>query len=120
MVVALFGPMGAGKTTFVQGALWRLTGEEHGRSPTFVRLISYPQGVHHLDLYQVAPGVEGVVEDELIADDIVFVEWADRLLELPAERIEVHLAPAGDGRLATIEAFGPRAAAALSRLRFDA
>ncbi len=86
--VRLLGPLGAGKTTFVRGALRALRVAEAASSPTFV-LAHEAWGrtrggvrvrVAHLDCYRLAAGAaegRGLL-DYLDGRAIVFVEWADR------------------------------------------
>lgn len=89
-VVALFGELGAGKTTFVQG-FWRGLGLR-GRptSPTFVLMRRTPltgefRNVYHIDAYRVSSwdfvafGFERIVSDPR---NIILVEWADRIRDL--------------------------------------
>lgn len=85
-VVLLFGPLGAGKTVFVQGLAAGL-----GIDPTAVRSPSYTlidehHGrlvLYHVDLYRLSG--EALPElglEDLYADDtVVAVEWAERLEE---------------------------------------
>ena len=85
-VLGMIGPLGAGKTTFVQGAVSDLQSTKTFRvkSPTYALWHSYPTKpvLHHLDLYRLsdeediyAMGIEEALNDE---DAIVCVEWADR------------------------------------------
>lgn len=102
LFVALFGPLGAGKTTLVRAACRGAGVAEPVLSPTFtlVRRYSAPSGpVYHADLYRVS-GPEDLPdlgwEDLLAADGPVFVEWADRARGwLPEDRWEVHLEMGG-------------------------
>jgi tRNA threonylcarbamoyladenosine biosynthesis protein TsaE len=79
-VVLVSGDLGAGKTTYVRGALRALGVEGPVTSPTFVVGIEYP-GAAHLDLYRLA-GLEGEdpgLLDPFFAPDVVtFVEWPER------------------------------------------
>src|SRR3974390_1796320 len=54
-VVALTGPLGAGKTTFVRGIVLALLGPDTATSPTFTFWHEYPgsPGVRHLDLFRL-------------------------------------------------------------------
>ena len=82
-VVLVSGELGAGKTTFVRGAL-----RAHGvtgpvTSPTFVVGVAY-EGAHgplaHLDLYRLAGmGGEdpGLLDPFFAPDSIAFVEWPE-------------------------------------------
>ena len=92
--LALVGPLGAGKTTFVQGIVKGLGSSTPIRvkSPTYALWHSYPTTpvVHHLDLYRLgdveeiyAMGVEEALND---TEGIVCVEWADRCPALLSPR----------------------------------
>jgi tRNA threonylcarbamoyladenosine biosynthesis protein TsaE len=102
VVIALRGPLGAGKTAFVKGLAEGL-GLDPGivSSPTFVVSQEYPclaRGVRlvHLDLYRLERTAEleatGFL-DVLDGESIVAIEWADRLPDaLPSDRLEIDLA----------------------------
>ncbi len=78
-VVLLTGDLGAGKTTFVAGALMELGYKDHVVSPTFNILKCYFEvqpNVFHIDAYRLEDqnidiGLEEFLEDEGIS----FVEW---------------------------------------------
>lgn len=79
-VVLVSGDLGAGKTTFVRGALRALGVSEPITSPTFV--VGHLYGPHaHLDLYRLQ-GLAG--EDPGLLDPyfgpgmITFVEWPEQ------------------------------------------
>jgi tRNA threonylcarbamoyladenosine biosynthesis protein TsaE len=115
-VVSLVGPLGAGKTTFVQG-LARGAGvppERHVASPTFALVNEHPGRVPlvHADLYRIASRAELA---ELGLDDAfdraaVAIEWLDRFPDAaPADRLELVLAIEPDGaRRVTCTGAGPR------------
>jgi tRNA threonylcarbamoyladenosine biosynthesis protein TsaE len=95
-VLALDGPMGAGKTTFVR-ALADALGVPAGMvsSPTFVLAHHYPTRAGwtlvHIDAYRIRSGedLEAMGWDRL-ADprDVLVIEWADRVAPaLPAARV---------------------------------
>jgi tRNA threonylcarbamoyladenosine biosynthesis protein TsaE len=79
-VVLVSGELGAGKTTFVRGALRALGVTGEVTSPTFVVGILYDRAAH-LDLYRLG-GLEGEdpgLLDPYFAPDLVtFVEWPER------------------------------------------
>ena len=85
-VVALYGPLGAGKTQFVKGLAAGLgvPPDEPVVSPTFVLVREY-QGrlrLFHLDLYRLhgADDLESLGIEELAAAPgaVIAIEWAER------------------------------------------
>jgi tRNA threonylcarbamoyladenosine biosynthesis protein TsaE len=107
-VVLLSGELGAGKTTFVRGALRALGVAGPVTSPTFTLASRYAgDGVEisHLDLHRLA-GAPDEEDEALLADEasdtrITFVEWPEMGGELPftrAPRAHVRLAHAGGDR----------------------
>jgi tRNA threonylcarbamoyladenosine biosynthesis protein TsaE len=112
-VVLVSGELGAGKTTFVRGALRSLGVQGPITSPTFVvgHLHAGETGpLAHLDLYRLAGmGTEdpGLLDPFFAEDTIAFVEWPEHALDaFPAARVarRVHLAHAGgDERRIEIE-----------------
>jgi tRNA threonylcarbamoyladenosine biosynthesis protein TsaE len=90
LVVALVGPLGAGKTVFVKGMAEGLGVDPRVvSSPTFVIAQQYvvPEGpdfLHHVDLYRLES--EDELEsigfyDMLAPGGVVAIEWADRFPE---------------------------------------
>ena len=96
-VVALTGPLGAGKTTFVKAVARALRVEEDVTSPSFVRLNVYEGRftIYPLDLYRVKDVPEFIffgLDEWLDTDGVTLIEWADRVAELlPAHSITVAL-----------------------------
>jgi tRNA threonylcarbamoyladenosine biosynthesis protein TsaE len=100
-VVVLAGDLGAGKTTFVQGAAETLGVASHVTSPSFVLVREYRgrARVVHVDVYRMS-SLQEVVDlgyEELFAPDtITFIEWGDVVGEvLPDARFDVEII-AGD------------------------
>jgi tRNA threonylcarbamoyladenosine biosynthesis protein TsaE len=109
-VVFLHGDLGAGKTTLARGLLRACGVTGTLRSPTYTLMEPYSAGGHgflHLDLYRLTDPSE--VENLGLRDyppesTIWLVEWPQRGAGfLPLPDLEVHLAPQGEGRVATIE-----------------
>jgi tRNA threonylcarbamoyladenosine biosynthesis protein TsaE len=110
-VVLVSGELGAGKTTFVRGALRALGVAGPVTSPTFVVGHAYDSArgpVSHVDLYRLAGmGDEdpGLLDPFFAPDATVFVEWPEHAPGAwPEERVahHVHLAHAG-GDTRTVE-----------------
>jgi len=81
-LVALHGPLGAGKTRFVAGLARGLGARGRVRSPSFTLLHEYPGRVplFHADLYRLEPReVEGLGLEEALDQGALVVEWAERL-----------------------------------------
>lgn len=112
-VVGLSGPLGAGKTVFVQGIAESLEVDGPVTSPTFT-LISEYQGqmpLYHMDLYRLAASEEFVwlgTEEMLNGCGITVVEWAERAdNELPDRTIRVQIGiTGGESRSITIRRNG--------------
>ncbi|MGE3332184.1 MAG: tRNA (adenosine(37)-N6)-threonylcarbamoyltransferase complex ATPase subunit type 1 TsaE [Rhodospirillaceae bacterium] len=101
-VIALNGPLGAGKTTLARGFITALTTvDEDVVSPTFTLVQVYDASssdhgapIWHFDLYRLN-GAEDVLElgwDEALSGGISLVEWPERLgALLPRHRLDVVL-----------------------------
>lgn len=108
-VVALDGPLGAGKTCFVRGLAEGLGIDGSTvSSPTFILCQEYesaavdrPVTLAHLDGYRLSSPdeLETVGFDEMVeaGDVIIALEWADRFGEaLPEQRIDIELMHLGE------------------------
>lgn len=104
-VVLLSGELGAGKTTFVRGAVAGLGAEGPVTSPTFTigqRYAGDP-AVSHLDLYRLGDLDDedpGLLDDYLTRDAVAFVEWPEAAaasLERVSMRVTIRHA-GGDAR----------------------
>ncbi len=86
-VVALFGPLGGGKTTFVKGVAAGLNVKDAVTSPTFVLLNVYSGKIplYHFDFYRLdqASQLEALnLEGYLYGNGICLVEWPELALPL--------------------------------------
>ncbi len=114
-VVALVGPLGTGKTCFVQGLAHGLGVSGYVRSPTFILIHEYRGAVtlYHVDLYRLAPAdLEGLGLEEIIeGEGVTAIEWADHAEGvLPSDHLRVEFA-FGEGesdRLLRLAARGDR------------
>lgn len=101
--VALVGDLGAGKTALVRGIAvgLGLKDERVVSSPTFVLVQEYPARltVFHIDLYRLSDPPRELVQlgiDEMLAQGIVLVEWADRAgAYLPRPRWQITITHTG-------------------------
>jgi tRNA threonylcarbamoyladenosine biosynthesis protein TsaE len=123
-VVALNGPLGAGKTRLVQAIAHGLgIDPREVTSPTFVLVNEYHgrRSIHHLDAYRIRDDDEFL---ELGPDEffdgpgITLVEWAERVERcLPRERLEIRIDVIGQcGRRFDIVARGARYQEAMRQL----
>ncbi|MBL7159731.1 tRNA (adenosine(37)-N6)-threonylcarbamoyltransferase complex ATPase subunit type 1 TsaE [Candidatus Microgenomates bacterium] len=116
-VIALYGELGAGKTTFTKGLARGLGIKNRIISPTFIFIRSYivnqqlainnpprqtrssgeagQQFFYHIDLYRIdrledahSLGLEEILSD---SRNIVVIEWPEKIKKLlPKKRIEVY------------------------------
>src|SRR5207253_7495677 len=113
-VVVLTGDLGAGKTTFVQGAAKALGVTDPVASPTFTLVRRYrgSRPVNHVDVYRldrIQDVIDLGVEDLFEPDGVTFVEWGD-VIEglLPEAHLEVELwtRAEDEGRLVVLTGTG--------------
>lgn len=109
-ILALYGELGSGKTTFIQGLAKGLGVKKRVISPTFVfireYLISYlpsAKTLYHVDLYRIEKieDTRGLGLEEIFSDKkaIVVIEWADRIKEiLPKKRTDIHFEYLGENK----------------------
>ncbi|HVA97199.1 MAG TPA: tRNA (adenosine(37)-N6)-threonylcarbamoyltransferase complex ATPase subunit type 1 TsaE [Candidatus Acidoferrales bacterium] len=110
-VLALYGDLGAGKTTFMQGLAKGLGITKNIISPTFIIMRTYKTGLknkdlrlknlYHLDLYRIENesqavdlGLEEIMGDP---ENVVAIEWPDKVENLlPEKRINIYFEYLGD------------------------
>ena len=105
--VALWGDLGAGKTTLARAILRALGVKEDVPSPTFTLVQSYNTRlpVAHYDLYRLkqAREMEELGFDDALAEGAVLVEWPDRAPEvLPPDALHVRLGVTDGSRTARL------------------
>lgn len=103
-VVALHGPMGAGKSHLARAVIRARLGDPQAEVPsptyTLVNVYAAPDAeIWHADLYRVdAEEVAEIGLADALGHAIVLVEWPDRWAGLPERRLDVALSGAGEGR----------------------
>ena len=97
-LICLYGELGSGKTTFVQGVSQGWGSSDMVTSPTFVLVNHYrrPDGaeMHHLDAYRLKDAQDAIDMDidYLLNYGVLLVEWPERILDaLPKENLWIEL-----------------------------
>jgi tRNA threonylcarbamoyladenosine biosynthesis protein TsaE len=101
-VVALHGPLGAGKTTLVKGIARSLQIQDPVTSPSFTLIAEYdgflaglPIVLYHIDLYRIGhpQEIEDLgLEEILNGSGICVIEWAEKASDfLPESSIQVEI-----------------------------
>jgi tRNA threonylcarbamoyladenosine biosynthesis protein TsaE len=107
-VIALEGPLGAGKTTLVKGLARALAVEEGITSPTFTLVSQYrgsrhdrPVDLFHVDLYRLAHELELEdlgLEELMGGQGITVIEWGEKASSiLPGDTVWVRICLLPDG-----------------------
>ena len=103
-IVAFYGSMGAGKTTFIS-ALCRYFGvEDDVCSPTFTIVNEYRaadgDSIFHFDFYRIDSLKEAVdigFEEYLYSGSLCLIEWPEKVEQLlPEETLNVKITATGD------------------------
>lgn len=107
-IIALSGPLGAGKTTFTQGFASGLGIKERLISPTFILMRQYQipsskRRLFHIDLYrfEVIDQIEALGLEEIFSNpqSIVLIEWAEKLgKNLPKNTVYIQITILSDNR----------------------
>lgn len=99
-IVFLYGNLGAGKTTFMQGLAKGLGIIHRIISPTFIIVRSYDvkketiNKLYHIDLYRTETrhDVEGIGLLDMLQekDAVIAIEWPEKFGTLPDKRYDIH------------------------------
>lgn len=101
-VIAMFGGLGVGKTTFTRGFCAELGFEDGVHSPTFAIVNEYHGGkfpIYHFDMYRVMD------EDDLystgfydyLGKGILIIEWSENIIDfIPEDAIHIEISPGED------------------------
>ncbi len=105
-VIAFYGNMGVGKTTFIKALCEELGVEDEVTSPTFAIVNEYtctnaPSKIYHFDFYRIKK-LEEVYdmgyEDYFYSDSLCLIEWPELIEELlPDDVTKVHIIEQSDG-----------------------
>lgn len=114
-VLALSGPLGAGKTQLAKGVAEGLEVTTVVNSPTFILMNEHAGRLrmYHIDAYRLADPEEAIAAgllDERQVDGVVVIEWADRLEGwIPVDRLDlvIEAGSAETERLLRWTAHGP-------------
>ena len=104
-VIAFYGQMGAGKTTFIRAICEALGVQEPVTSPTFAIVNEYAgrdeTRIYHFDFYRLRRIEEAYdigFEDYLYSGHLCLIEWPELIEDLlPEDTIAVHITVADDG-----------------------
>ncbi len=95
-VIAFFGGLGVGKTTFIRALCEALGVKDEVTSPTYAMVHSYrgPFTVHHYDMYRVS-SYEDLYSTgffDALGTGVVVIEWSENILEdLPADCVKIQI-----------------------------
>ena len=109
-VFALFGKMGAGKTTFIKALCRRLHVKDIVNSPTFAIVNEYinteGESIYHFDFYRLKKESEAIdigYEEYIYSGCYCFMEWPEMIENLLPERyITIRLEADDDTEVRTI------------------
>lgn len=106
-ILALSGDLGAGKTVFVKAVAKYLGIKDTITSPTFVLMKVYDLDYNnlnklvHIDCYRLE-GEEDLtdlgLEDYINNNNIVVIEWADKINNLPKNTININIEYISDNK----------------------
>jgi tRNA threonylcarbamoyladenosine biosynthesis protein TsaE len=109
-VFALYGNMGAGKTTFIKALCHELGVNEIVTSPTFNIVNEYVTGtgvvIYHFDFYRIKSESEAFdlgFENYLYSGNYCFIEWPEKIAPLlPEHHAAIAITVTGEERVITL------------------
>ncbi len=95
-IIALYGDLGAGKTSFTRGLARGLMVEDTITSPTFAIVNEYSGNypMYHFDMYRIEnwDDLESIGFFDYINTGIIVIEWSENIEgALPSEVIKVYI-----------------------------
>lgn len=109
-ILAFYGPMGAGKTTFIRHICTVLEVKNNVNSPTFSIINEYNSRtgpIYHFDFYRLEREEEAIhigCEEYFESGAFCLIEWPEKVLNLlPHPLIKITLQIRSYGRLITFE-----------------
>jgi tRNA threonylcarbamoyladenosine biosynthesis protein TsaE len=108
-VLALFGSLGAGKTTFIQGLAQGLGFKGRVFSPTFIFVRPYKiegpsiKTLYHIDLYRLerSTDLRNIGIEEFLSDKeaVSAIEWPEKIEHLlPKKTIKIRIETVGESK----------------------
>ena len=102
-ILAMRGPLAAGKTTLTKGIARSLGIRDEITSPTFCLISEYAgkMPLYHMDVYRL-DGAEDFInlgtDDMLYGEGVCVIEWSEKIMsELPDTAILLDISVNGDG-----------------------
>jgi len=105
-IIAFYGEMGAGKTTFIKAICKELNVLDGVSSPTFALVYEYRTNntalIYHFDFYRINKVSELFdlgYEDYFYSGNYCFIEWPEKAGHLiPSDALKVHISVLDDNK----------------------